>query len=148
MNIRKQRMRRVLVGLAAGGALAVAGWGVASASPADRPAPSPELEALDEAPAEPAPVDEPAPAPVDEPALAAAPVDEPAPVPVDEPAEAPRDEVPAPAPEIAPVPDADGIAEAGEAAEACPPEDELVAADEGSVPPVDEGSVPAPAPAG
>lgn len=130
MNVRKQRMRRVLVGLAAGGALAVAGWGVASASPADRPAPSPELEALDEAPAEPAPVDEPAPAPVDEPA------------------EAPRDEVPAPAPEIAPVPDADGIAEAGEAAGACPPEDELVAVDEGSVPPVDEGSVPAPAPAG
>ncbi|WP_432053018.1 hypothetical protein [Streptomyces xiamenensis] len=138
MNVRKQRMRRVLVGLAAGGALAVAGWGVASASPADRPAPSPELEALDEAPAEPAPVDEPA----------AAPVDEPAPVPVDEPAEAPRDEVPAPAPEIAPLPDADGIAEAGEAAGACPPEDELVAVDEGSVPPVDEGSVPAPAPAG
>ncbi|MFB7761550.1 hypothetical protein [Streptomyces xiamenensis] len=128
MNVRKQRMRRVLVGLAAGGALAVAGWGVASASPADRPAPSPELEALDEAPAEPAPVVEPAPA--------------------DEPAEGPRDEAPAPAPEIAPVPDADGIAEAREAAEACPPEDELVAVDEGSVPPVDEGSVPAPAPAG
>ncbi|MEV8114585.1 hypothetical protein AB0O69_06815 [Streptomyces xiamenensis] len=146
MNVRKQRMRRVLVGLAAGGALAVAGWGVASASPADRPAPSPELEALDEAPAEPAPVDEPAAAPVDEPAPV--PVDEPAPAPVDEPAEAPRDEVPAPAPEIAPLPDADGIAEAGEAAGACPPEDELVAVDEGSVPPVDEGSVPAPAPAG
>ena len=56
-------------------------------------------------------------------------------------AEAPR-EVP---PTVAPAPEA---AEAGEAAEACPPQDGITAADEGSVPPVDEAAVPAPAPAG